>query len=139
MIADPAGKPAPPAGIQKRYELITRVLRLNILSGRLPARFVMLEGPISQVMQSSRAPVQAALRLLEAENLVHRFAGRGYLVGPAGDDLTPLRLDIRKLDLQVSVEIDAALHSRGAWQHVDDQWKFPRADAQGSAARRHHL
>ena len=110
-----------PLTMQKRYELITRVLRLNILSGRLPSGFVLLEGPIAELMQSSRAPVQTALRILEDENLVHRFSGRGFLVGPADGGAEPLRKDIRDLDLQISVEIDEALQSRGTWELVYDR------------------
>ena len=112
---------ATPRSIHKRYELITRVLRLNILSGRLPAGFVLLEGPIAELLQSSRAPVQTALRTLEEENLVHRFTGRGFLVGPAGQSIEPLRKGIRDLDLQISVEIDEALQSRGTWELVYDR------------------
>lgn len=111
--------PNPPA-MQRRYELITRVLRHNILSGRLPPGFVLLEGPIADVMQSSRAPVQAALRILEDEKLIHRFTGRGFLVGPSSQQMEPLRKDIRELDLQIADEIDEALQSRGAWELVYD-------------------
>jgi DNA-binding GntR family transcriptional regulator len=107
--------------MQKRYELIARVLRANILSGRLPPGVVLLEGPIAELMQSSRAPVQAALRILEEERLIHRFAGRGFLVGPPGADMEPLRRDIRDLDLQIAVEIDEALQSRGTWELVYDR------------------
>ena len=117
---------ANPMATQKRYELITRVLRHNIASGLLPPGFVMLEGPIAERMQSSRAPVQAALRLLADEGLIHRFAGRGFLVGRAdkgtGDQgPAPLRRDIRDFDLQISDEIDEALQTRGTWMHVYDQ------------------
>ena len=94
--------------LQKRYEIIADVLRLNIRLGRLPQGYVLIEGPIAELMQSSRAPVQAALRILEAENLVHRFDGRGFLVGPEGSGALPLRKDIRTLDLQISGEIDEA-------------------------------
>ena len=66
----------------KRYDLISSVIRNNILSGRLPPGFVLLEGPIANLTQSSRAPVQAALRILEKERLVRRFQGRGYLGRP---------------------------------------------------------
>ena len=112
--------PGSPA-MQKRYELITRVLRANILSGRLPAGFVLLEGPIAELMQSSRAPVQTALRILDEEGLVYRFAGRGFLVGPKADGIEPVRGDIRDLDLQIAVEIDEALQSRGTWELVYDR------------------
>lgn len=114
---------APPTQppMQKRYELIAGVLRLNIMLGRLPEGFVLIEGPIAELMQSSRAPVQAALRILEAENLVHRFAGRGFLVGAGTASVKPLRGDIRALDLQISGEIDEALQSRGTWELVYDR------------------
>lgn len=112
---------ASPPALKKRHTLIADVLRMNITSGYLPKGVVLLEGPISEVLQSSRAPVRAALCKLEEENLVHRFAGRGYLVGPAGDSTTPLRRDIRELDLQVSVEIGEVLQSRGTWELVYDQ------------------
>lgn len=108
-------------GMQRRYELITRVLRHNILSGRLPRGIVLLEGPIAELMQSSRAPVQAALRILEEDGLIHRFSGRGFLAGPPGEVVEPLRKDIRELDLQIAVEIDEALQSRGTWELVYDQ------------------
>lgn len=108
-------------GLQRRYELITRVLRQNILSGRLPRGIVLLEGPIAELMQSSRAPVQAALRILEEEGLIHRFSGRGFLAGAPGEAVEPLRQDIRELDLQIGVEIDEALQSRGTWELVYDQ------------------
>ncbi len=114
-----ARSPQPP--MQKRYELIAGVLRLNITTGKLPAGFVLVEGPIAELMQSSRAPVQAALRILEGENLIHRFAGRGFLVGPKGSGVPPIRQGIRDLDLQISVEIDEALQSRGTWELVYDR------------------
>lgn len=117
MTGRRAGQPA----MQKRYELIARVLRANIVSGSLPPGFVLLEGPIAELMQSSRAPVQAALRILERENFVHRFAGRGFLVGPAGGSHEPIRRDIRELDLQIAVDIDEALQSRGTWELVYDR------------------
>lgn len=112
---------SPPLAMQKRYELITGVLRANIQSGRLPRGFVLLEGPIADLMQSSRAPVQTALRILEEENLVHRFSGRGFLVGPTGEAAAPIRKDIAAMDLQIAVEIDEALQSRGTWELVYDK------------------
>jgi len=110
-----------PLAMQKRYELITRVLRNNIATGRLPAGFVLLEGPIARLLKSSRAPVQTALRVLDEEGLVHRFSGRGYLVGPEGAALEPIRGNIANLGLQISEEIDDALQTRGTWQHFYDQ------------------
>lgn len=110
-----------PLAQEPRYELITQVLRENIAEGRLPAGLVLLEGPIAALMQTSRAPVQSALRRLQAEGLIHRFEGRGFLVGPPGADVAPLRRDIRDFALEIPAAVDDALQVRGTWRHVYDQ------------------
>jgi DNA-binding GntR family transcriptional regulator len=117
MTSQPGEKPSQ----QKRYELICRVLRSNIQSGRLPEGFVLLEGPIADLLQSSRAPVQMALKILQDERLIQRFDGRGFLVGQGPATTNPKRIDIRTLDLHVSDEIDDALQSRSMWEQVYDQ------------------
>jgi DNA-binding GntR family transcriptional regulator len=114
-------QPRQKISMQKRYELISGVLRINIVSGRLPGGYVLLEGPIADLMQSSRAPVQMALRILEDENLISRFDGRGFVVGALGLHSVPIRGDISDLDLQISGEVDEALQSRGMWELVYDQ------------------
>lgn len=105
----------------KRYELVAAALRANIASGRLPTGLVLLEGPIASLMNTSRAPVQAALRILEEEGLVRRFDGRGYLVGGTDADREPIRRDLAKLGLLISTEIDSALQNRGLWERVYDE------------------
>lgn len=110
-----------PLAQEPRYVLITQVLRNNILSGALPDGLVLLEGPIAALMQTSRIPVQVALRLLSAEGLVHRFDGRGYLVRSAGKDVAPLRRDINEFDLDIPQQVDAALQTRGTWKHFYDE------------------
>ena len=110
-----------PLAQEPRYELITQVLRSNILSGALPEGLVLLEGPIAALMQTSRMPVQAALRMLSAEGLVQRFDGRGYLVGGADTDIVPLRRDIGEFELDIPQQVDDALQTRGTWKHFYDQ------------------
>ena len=110
-----------PFAQEPRYELITRVLRTNIQHGTLPAGLVLLEGPIAAVMQTSRVPVQAALRHLMDEGLVHRFDGRGYLVGAEGTGIAPLRRDIREFTLDIPDAVDDALQTRGTWRHVYEE------------------
>lgn len=105
----------------KRYDLVAAALRSNIVSGRLPTGLVLLEGPIASLMRTSRAPVQAALRILEEEKLIRRFGGRGYLVGRAGTSVPPVRRDIAKLGLRIPNEIDAALQNRGLWEVVYEE------------------
>ena len=110
-----------PFAQEPRYELIARVLRNNIQRGSLPEGLVLLEGPIAAVMQTSRVPVQSALRHLMAEGLVHRFDGRGYLVGPEGRDIAPVRRDIREFQLDIPDAMDDALQTRGTWRHVYEE------------------
>ncbi len=96
-------------------------MRANIAAGRLPAGLVLLEGPIAGLLGTSRAPVQAALRILEQEDLVRRFEGRGYLVGGPSSTEKPIRTDLAKLELRVSDEIDSALQNRGLWERVYEE------------------
>jgi DNA-binding GntR family transcriptional regulator len=105
----------------KRYELVAAALRANIAAGRLSPGLVLLEGPIAAVMKTSRGPVQTALRLLEEEGLIHRFEGRGYLVGAAKSSVQPIRHDLSKLGLRISDDIDSALQNRGLWERVYDE------------------
>lgn len=105
-------------GSQKRYEIAEEVLRSNISAGTLPPGLVLLEGPIADILQTSRAPVQRALQTLEADGLVHRFAGRGFLVGPPGGDVEPIRTDIKALGLVVPRHADEALQSRSSWERI---------------------
>ena len=83
----------------KLYHRVESVLRENILASRLPEGFVLLEMPIAGLLQVSRAPVQRALRMLETEGLIHRFDGRGYLVGSARAETSPIRRDLGDFDL----------------------------------------
>ncbi|AOF92734.1 GntR family transcriptional regulator [Sinorhizobium sp. RAC02] len=105
-------------GTQKLYEIAEDVLRSNIEAGVLPPGLVLLEGPIADILQISRAPVQRALQTIEAEGLVHRFAGRGFLVGPPGAGIEPNRTDIKALGLIVPRHADEALQSRSSWERI---------------------
>ena len=109
------------AGQEPLYETIARVLRHNIASNRLPEGLVLIEGPIAKMMQTSRAPVQAALRMLNAEGLIHRFRGRGYLVGPAIRRPAPIRQPLEEFDFDIPEPSRAALAVRGTWLRVYDQ------------------
>ncbi|SED30282.1 transcriptional regulator, GntR family [Rhizobiales bacterium GAS188] len=102
----------------KRYALVERVLRANIGDGRLPRGLVLLEAPIAEILQTSRAPVQKALQNLERDRLIERFDGRGYVVGGVEAGRSPLRSDIRQLGLTVPDEVDEALQARGSWERI---------------------
>jgi len=109
------------SGQEPLYETISRVLRHNIESGHLPEGLVLIEGPIAKLMQTSRAPVQASLRRLNAEGLIHRFRGRGYLVGTKVQGLTPVRRGLDEFNFEIPSDSREALTVRGTWLRVYDQ------------------
>jgi DNA-binding GntR family transcriptional regulator len=113
-------KPASP-GQEPLYETISVVLRHNIVTGRLPEGLVLIEGPIAKLMQTSRAPVQASLRMLNAEGLIHRFRGRGFLVGDASRSPKPIRKPLEEYDFEVPAASQSALAVRGTWLRVYDK------------------
>jgi DNA-binding GntR family transcriptional regulator len=108
----------PEMRFEKRHELVHRVIQANIKQGHFPGGLVLLEAPLASLLQTSRAPVQKALQQLEQDNFVHRFDGRGFLVGRANSALQPLRLDLRELGLLVPDEVDEALQIRGSWERI---------------------
>ncbi len=108
-------------GQEPLYEVIYQILKRNILSDELPEGLVLIEGPIAKMMLTSRAPVQAALRKLNDEGLIHRFRGRGYLVGNAANDPEPVRRNIEEFQLDISDQSKSALELRGTWMRVYDQ------------------
>ena len=105
---------------QRRHEIVEDALRRNISEGRLPRGLVLLESNIAEIFQTSRDPVRRALQRLEADNLIHRFAGRGYLVGRLGENNELIRADIKSFGLVVPQETDEALQSRSSWERIYD-------------------
>jgi DNA-binding GntR family transcriptional regulator len=102
----------------RRYEMVEQVLRENILGGHIPPGLVLLEGPIAALMQTSRAPVQTALQRLEAQGLVRRFNGRGFMAAGPGALPEPARLDLREIGLRIPQAIDDALQNRASWERI---------------------
>ena len=105
---------------QRRHKIVADTLRRNISEGRLPRGLVLLESSIAEIFQTSRDPVRRALQRLEADNLIHRFAGRGYLVGRSNENNALIRADIKTLGLIVPQEADEALQSRSSWERIYD-------------------
>jgi len=96
----PSPEPAPPADPGRRgplYEIVRDVLRRAIAAGDIPEGSVILEGPVADILRSTRTPVRQALHALEEEGLVSRFDGRGYLAGPAGVEPRRIALDAAML------------------------------------------
>lgn len=97
------------------YEMIHRSLARQIADGDLPCGLVLLEGPIAEAFQVSRAPVKAALRLLHEDGLVQRFEGRGYMIPGRS---APLRLGLREAGLQPLTDSLTDLPPRAGWERI---------------------
>ena len=107
----------------KLYHRVEGVLRENILAGRLPPGFVLLEGAIAGILQTSRAPVQQLVhrrvltvtQLTELAGLVHH---RGV-----GGDLFDERLvsGVEHSDADVARLAGARCQRRRRDQHPAEQ------------------
>ncbi|MCA7120615.1 MAG: GntR family transcriptional regulator [Acidibrevibacterium sp.] len=107
------------------YEMIRHSLAQQITAGTLPPGLVLLEGPIAEAFQVSRAPVKVALRLLHEDALVQRFNGRGFII-PGRDK--PLRISPREAGLQPLVDGQTEPLPRAGWERI-------YAEAEGAIGR----
>ena len=62
--------------------------------------------------------MQKALQSIEADGLIHRFDGRGYLVGAPNAGIRPLRTDIRQLGLAIPDKIDVEVSQLAMHQYI---------------------
>ncbi len=102
----------------KLYELVHEVLRDHLVWGRLPVGLVLLEGPIAEIFEVSRAPVQRALKALAQEGLIDRFDGRGYVIAAKRGETTPLRIGLREAGLSLPRDVGEALQARASWERI---------------------
>lgn len=101
--ADISEGPAVPGKPATMFETAATVLWRNIDAGLLYPGLVLQESGLSERLGMSRATVKRALEMLEADGLISRYAGRGFVVGsatkaPRRDDLRQIRLDLDEMD-----------------------------------------
>jgi len=99
------------------YQVARSVLRYHIEERRLPPGLILLEGRIADAFAMSRAPVRRALALLCDEDLIHRYDGRGYLVGPASPDVVPRNGDLRDFGLALPKPVAQSIGSF-TWERI---------------------
>ena len=99
------------------YQAAYSVLHYHIKENRLPPGLILLEGRIAELLGMSRAPIKRALAQLSDEGLIHRYDGRGYLVGPMSADAEPQQRDLQEFGLSLP---ESLAHSIGrfAWEHI---------------------
>ena len=100
------------------YTVISDVLRRAILKGSIEAGSVILEGPIAEILRSTRTPVRQALFELEEEGLVSRFDGRGYVTGPPGTAPRRIALDAAMLGIAGDAE---PVRKTPGWQAIYEE------------------
>ena len=102
---------------QRYYEIVETKLRSAIRSGLLRAGTVLYEAAVADLFGVSRPPVKRALQMLEEANLIHRLNRRGYIVGPSGTTLQPIRTNLHRLSLNIMEPLgNGAL--RASWQRI---------------------
>ncbi len=112
------GRGAAPDGPAPRlYQAAYGTLRYHIDERRLQPGLILLEGRIADVLGMSRAPVKRALAQLCDDGLIHRFDGRGYLVGPVSADVKPQRADLREIGLSLPERVAKSI-GRFAWERI---------------------
>jgi len=100
------------------YALITNLLRTAIRNGTLKNGAVILEGPVAEILRSTRTPVRQALHKLKEERLVSRFDGRGYVVGPPG--VAPRRITVTASMLGIKGDA-GPLRKTPGWEGIYDE------------------
>jgi DNA-binding GntR family transcriptional regulator len=102
---------------QRYYEIVETKLGSAIRSGLLRAGTVLYEAAVADLFGVSRPPVKRALQMLEEANLIHRLNQRGYIVGPSGNSLQPIRTNLHRLSLNIMEPLgNGAL--RASWQRI---------------------
>jgi DNA-binding GntR family transcriptional regulator len=102
---------------QRYYEIVETKLRSAIRSGLLPAGTVLYEAAVADLFGVSRPPVKRALQMLEEADLIQRLNRRGYIVGPSGTILQPIRTNLHRLSLNIIEPLgNGAL--RASWQRI---------------------
>jgi DNA-binding GntR family transcriptional regulator len=105
---------------QHYYQIIRDELRENIVAGRLPHGTMLFEAAVADRLGVSRPPVRRALELLANEGIVHRAAGRGFIVGEPGRTTVSERRNLHALPLELSDRLGGA-SSRASWEGIYDE------------------
>jgi len=105
---------------QHYYQIIRDELRHNIVSGHLPTGTLLFEAAVADRLGVSRPPVRRALELLASEDIVHRAAGRGFVVGRAGRATMSERRNLHALSLELSDRLRGA-NGRASWEGIYDE------------------
>lgn len=68
-----------------RYQVVAREIGKAISNGKLQPGLILLESPLAEILQVSRATVRNAFTILESERKIRKYDGRGFCVGRAAD------------------------------------------------------
>jgi DNA-binding GntR family transcriptional regulator len=98
------------------YRKIAAILHDSIKAGRLTPGTILMEGSLAALFGSSRTPVKQALSDLSDRGVIHRFDGRGFIVGSA-KEARRVPLTARQLGLD---EANPELPRTWAWQRIYD-------------------
>lgn len=102
------------------FEVAAEFIRQNIALGHLSPGQVLQESALSERLNMSRATLKRALEIVEADGLIERFSGRGFVV--SGKTTDPKRNDLRQIELDFSSIDDHA--GQPSWLGVYEDAAF---------------
>jgi len=102
------------------FEVAADFIRRNISLGNLKPGLILQESALSERLDMSRATLKRALEIIEADGLIERFSGRGFIV--SGDGAQPRREDLRQIELDHSSLTDSV--GKPSWARVYDDVAF---------------
>ena len=98
------------------HAMVSRLVRTNIESGRLPPGTALTEYGLAQELSLSRVPVGRALQRLEQEGLLARDGARGYVVGGA-----PRLSGRERQELEIPDDVLDLVRRRTEWRKIWDR------------------
>lgn len=108
---------------RKTYEIIAHNIRQSVI----PAGAILLVAHVAEKFSISRAPVYQALQLLEAEGLVQKAAGHGYIVINGRTALSrAIKLDLGATTLTIPANVEdrqdgEPLRSTPIWRAIYEE------------------
>lgn len=102
-----------------RYEMIYQMLFQAIQNQQIPVGLVLLEGPLAELFGTSRVPVRKALELLNRDNLIERFDGRGFIVASREGEIKPIRLPLTR-EMLTPIEAEELVDMRTTGERILD-------------------
>lgn len=100
------------------YELVSKVLRTHIDDGLLEPGLAVREQDIMSAFGVGRAPARMALAKLQAERVIRKLRGRGFMVAPSGRSRQTNGRTLADVELTLPDNLRRRFSLRNRRQHI---------------------